>query len=181
MAKKKTIGINDVWRDAFREAIKTSVNETDLPDDAKQKIIVDIWVKTRQYFDMAVREVVKYARAMDENKFKVLEEQNKNVQDFLYWNPPLGGFPDSKLRIGVGFEVGGAYENWGYVVEQNGKTITTGRTLDETLTRARYILKKNYDEADSDHKCSCGNEGMIVNNDTKEWLCTECFNKSCGV
>jgi hypothetical protein len=53
-----------------------------------------------------------------------------------------GGMPDSSIRIGVEFEVGGCYEDWGFVIEENGKPISSGRTLKEAIDK----LKTKEDE-----------------------------------
>ena len=59
------------------------------------------------------------------------------ASDFLYWNPLGGGMPDSSIRIGVEFEVGGCYEDWGFVIEQNGRTISSGRSLKEAISKLK--------------------------------------------
>ncbi len=69
---------------------------------------------------------------------KAREEGRKEkdiASDFLYWHPLGGGMPDSSIRIGVEFEVGGCHEDWGFVIEQNGKTISSGRTLKEAISK----------------------------------------------
>lgn len=70
------------------------------------------------------------------------------ASDFLYWHPLGGGMPNSSIRIGVEFEVGGCHEDWGFVIEQNGKTISSGRTLKEAIDKLSgytvgKILPKN--------------------------------------
>ncbi len=35
------------------------------------------------------------------------------------------------------FEVGGCYEDWGFVIEQNGRTISSGRTLKEAISKLK--------------------------------------------
>jgi hypothetical protein len=74
------------------------------------------------------------------------------VSEFLYWNvPPTNGFPDSTLMIGVEFEIGGAYENWGFGVyrvryEKDGlyskKIIASGRSLETAIKNAREVLTR---------------------------------------
>ena len=46
--------------------------------------------------------------------------ENRLVTDFLYWNKAggPGSFPLENFVIGVEFEVGGCYENWGWCVYQ---------------------------------------------------------------
>ena len=64
-------------------------------------------------------------------------EEGDIASDFLYWHPLGGGMPDSSIRIGVEFEVGGCYEDWGFVIEQNGRTISSGRTLKEAISKLK--------------------------------------------
>ena len=75
------------------------------------------------------------------------------ASDFLYWNPLGGGMPDSSIWIGVDFEVGGAYEDWGFVIkrthQQGEDIIATARTLKEAIEKARtkYPTKQNNSKA----------------------------------
>jgi hypothetical protein len=74
--------------------------------------------------------------------------------DFLYWNS-LGtdgkGFPDQNVYLGVEFEVGGTYEDWGFVVVRfdynkdkdayDRKVIASGRNLESAIKEARTSIK----------------------------------------
>jgi hypothetical protein len=66
------------------------------------------------------------------------------VTDFLYWKPQGGtGFPNNNIMIGVDFEIGGTYEDWGFGVydvsydkEKNAytkKCLASGRTLESAI------------------------------------------------
>jgi len=84
-------------------------------------------------------------RMIDQELDKAREEGRREgdiASDFLYWHPLGGGMPDSSIRIGVEFEVGGCYEDWGFVIEENGKPISSGRTLKEAIDK----LKTKEDE-----------------------------------
>ena len=72
-----------------------------------------------------------------EDKLDKAREEGDIASDFLYWHPLGGGMPDSSIRIGVEFEVGGCYEDWGFVIEQNGRTISSGRTLKEAISKLK--------------------------------------------
>jgi len=74
--------------------------------------------------------------------------------DFLYWNS-LGtdgkGFPDQNVYLGVEFEAGGCYEDWGFIVVRfdynkdkdayDRKVIASGRTLESAIAKARTSIK----------------------------------------
>jgi hypothetical protein len=62
------------------------------------------------------------------------------IEKFLYYDCPLG-FPDKNLRVYCDFEVGGAYEDWGWVIEHNGKVIACHRFLKDCLAAARLHFK----------------------------------------
>lgn len=64
-----------------------------------------------------------------------------SIEKFLYANPPLG-FPDKNMRIYCDFEVGGAYEDWGWVIEHNGKVIACHKFLQECLAAGRRQFKE---------------------------------------
>ena len=70
-------------------------------------------------------------------------DEIKSIEDFLYWNGPFG-FPCEQLKIYCAFEVGGAYEDWGYVLEYKGKTYATCRSgeINNMLTKARLKLRE---------------------------------------
>lgn len=53
------------------------------------------------------------------------------ASDFLYWNSLTGGFPDSNILIGVEFEVGGAYEDWGFIIYRKEYVKETGMKTGE--------------------------------------------------
>jgi hypothetical protein len=67
-------------------------------------------------------------------------------------HPRFGHFPADDLMIGVQFEVGGAYEDWGWAVyqkyydEQKGcrtyRTVGSGRTLAAAVESAEQFLQK---------------------------------------
>ena len=66
------------------------------------------------------------------------EKQKDLATEFLYSNPMTkDGFPDSNITIGVEFEVGGKYEDWGFVINRCDKKIAEGRTLAEAIENAR--------------------------------------------
>lgn len=93
----------------------------------------------------AVEDVVSKDELLANKVLKILEAEldkareegyEKDIaSDFLYWHPLGGGMPNSSIRIGVEFEVGGCHEDWGFVIEQNGKTISSGRTLKEAIDK----------------------------------------------
>jgi len=174
----KKYSFNDTWRDALIEVVNKFINdESNLSDITKKELQNHLFVEIRTYFDNAVRECCKRIMALNESKTALLEAENKSVSEFLYHNPPKGGFPDSRIRIGVAFEVGGTYEDWGYLVEYDGKRIAAGRTLRDTIDKARKIIREDFDKDTEVKKCNCGNEGIMTRSDTGEWLCMNCFVK----
>lgn len=105
------------------------------------------------------------------------------VSDFLYNNPPLGGMPDQTLRIGVQFEVGGTYEDWGWVVERKGKRIAAARTLKAVIEKARQILRQEFEASDKTkcHRCGKNEEAMKHQvGDKLLALCMDCFTRGFG-
>ena len=76
-------------------------------------------------------------RKQVDQEIEKAREEGDIASDFLYWHPLGGGMPDSSIRIGVEFEVGGCYEDWGFVIEQNGRTISSGRTLKEAISKLK--------------------------------------------
>lgn len=50
------------------------------------------------------------------------------------------GFPNEAITIGMKFEVGGAYEDWGYVIYNNGKVIAEHKDLESACYLASKIL-----------------------------------------
>ena len=76
------------------------------------------------------------------------------VKDFLYgghFGNKYKDFPDSTLYIGTSFEVGGTYEDWGFVVkkwqgkDKGFKLIATHRHLKGVIEKAinRLNEKRN--------------------------------------
>lgn len=76
------------------------------------------------------------------------------VTDFLKWKLHWGkhDFPDENILIGVEFEVGGHYEDWGFIVTRRifhkdteqwtFETIATGYNLHDALEEAKKVLDK---------------------------------------
>lgn len=68
-------------------------------------------------------------------------------------------FPDSTLFIGTGFELGGAYEDWGFGVFRWTKggmqCIASGRSLTDAITRARdrLVCEHEWDDRGWCSKC----------------------------
>lgn len=107
---------------------------------------------------------------------------------FLYADPPLGGFPDSSLLIGTAFEVGGSYENWGFVVYRKKdyadgrwklETVAAGRTIQAATDKARDRLRREFHKNDQKEKCwRCGvNEKAAIQHvdGEKRPVCIECM------
>lgn len=63
------------------------------------------------------------------------------IERFLFINPLGGGFPDKNITMGVDFEVGGAYETWGWIVYRNGDIYSCHKNLDMCLKQARDKFK----------------------------------------
>lgn len=115
-----------------------------------------------------------------------MSKPDRVVYDFLYGNPPHGGMPDSQIRIGVEFEVGGTYENWGWIVERlthakdsrptayTKRTLGTGRTLEKAIEAAKVKILKDLEASDQE-KCWCGKAMFIykVEGDKRIPLCME--------
>lgn len=56
-------------------------------------------------------------------------------------------FPDESIKIGVAFEVGGAYETWGYIIYKGDQVIATHRNdIEKCCDIAAKKLKKEYEE-----------------------------------
>lgn len=68
------------------------------------------------------------------------KQRNDTIYDFLYGNAPFG-FP-SNFKVYCSFEVGGAYEDWGWIVERDGETYACDRSLSECLKKARAKASK---------------------------------------
>ena len=78
-----------------------------------------------------------------------------SIERLLYGDPPTG-FPDDSLSVRVAFEVGGAYETWGWLVERKEYdsakkeyytvTVACHKYLDECLKLARAAIKKRLSE-----------------------------------
>jgi hypothetical protein len=110
------------------------------------------------------------------------------AMSFLFSDPPLGGFPDSNLLIGTGFEVGGVYESWGFVVYRKKdyadgrwklESVATGRTIQAATDRAREVLRREFYEDGGREKCwRCGvNEMAAIQHvgDEKRPVCMDCM------
>lgn len=83
-----------------------------------------------------LRKMLRELLASEISKAREEGRKEKDIaSDFLYWHPLGGGMPDSSIRIGVEFEVGGCHEDWGFVIEQNRRTISSGRTLKEAISK----------------------------------------------
>lgn len=63
-----------------------------------------------------------------------------SLERLLYLDPPLG-FPDKTIKVYCEFEVGGAYETWGWVIEHNGKVAGCHKFLDNALDQARVYFR----------------------------------------
>ena len=71
--------------------------------------------------------------------------------DLLYWNSG-SGVPDIEIMIGVGFEIGGAYEDWGFGIYKvtydaekqayQKKLLSSGRSLKQAIERYREQQKR---------------------------------------
>jgi len=186
--------IQKKWSHELQEIVNDFVygerdnNKIDFPDwmtgekdTLKEKKINfrnDLYHAIDRYFDNAVLESARRIAGHLDKSIQLKEEEYRSVMNFLYWNPPLGGMPDSSLRIGVEFEVGGAYADWGFVVEKNGEKVAVGRGLLDTLQNARKKLKEDFAKKNIE-KCACGNETYIYKqeNDKRIPLCVNCFNQ----
>ena len=72
-------------------------------------------------------------KAYSEGREEVLNEKDI-AEKFLYSNLPLD------LSIGTEFEVGGRYEDWGFVVNYKGNKISEGGTLEQAINNAKIKL-----------------------------------------
>lgn len=68
------------------------------------------------------------------------------VKEFLYDYKTFKEYPRSNYMIGVEFEVGGAYEDWGYMVyqktgENTFRPFASGRNLEQALENAAEKIK----------------------------------------
>lgn len=79
------------------------------------------------------------------------KSETRTIRDFLmggHQGREYSDFPDSNLYIGTAFEVGGAYENWGFVVrrwdtvKKEFKLIATHRNLKGVIEKAIINLNK---------------------------------------
>ena len=62
--------------------------------------------------------------------------------NLLYWNSPLG-CPDKRLTIGMEFEVGGTYEDWGFVAYWEGSPIVYARSPEQLYSKVYEYFNKN--------------------------------------
>lgn len=69
------------------------------------------------------------------------------IERFLKYGCPLG-FPSNRLKVYCDFEVGGAYEDWGWCIEYDGKVIVAHKDLDKALKHARDILTLQISKSD---------------------------------
>jgi hypothetical protein len=72
-------------------------------------------------------------KAYSKGREEVLKEKDI-AEKFLYSNLPLD------LSIGTEFEVGGRYEDWGFVVNYKGNKISEGGTLEQAINNAKTKL-----------------------------------------
>lgn len=186
MSKKKTIDMEfreDLVYLVLQEVPKL-LSEYEIEKKDMNSLIYGITGLVRRYFDKAVAETWKRMRVLDNSWAEKQNMENRSVSDFLYWHTPLGGFPDSSIRIGVDFEVGGAYEDWGFVVEQKTKDglkrITAGRTLEKAIESATKRIREEWEAKEDVKKCACGNKmAMYKRVDDKDIpICMECFVKA---
>ena len=75
-------------------------------------------------------------KAYSEGREEVIKEKDI-AEKFLYSNLPLD------LSIGTEFEVGGRYEDWGFVVNYKGNKISEGGTLEQAINNAKTKLPLN--------------------------------------
>lgn len=113
-----------------------------------------------------------------------------HASDFLYSNPELGGMPDQQYCIGIEFEVGGAYEDWGFVVyrkvykdkQKHLEPLATGRNLESAIYSARKKIRQEFEEKEdkSDLCYRCQKNKMAVTHRVgkeNKPLCLDCFTK----
>ena len=72
-------------------------------------------------------------KAYSKGREEVIKEKDI-AEKFLYSNLPLD------LSIGTEFEVGGRYEDWGFVVNYKGNKISEGGTLEQAINNAKIKL-----------------------------------------
>jgi hypothetical protein len=72
-------------------------------------------------------------KAYSKGREEVIKEKDI-AEKFLYSNLPLD------LSIGTEFEVGGRYEDWGFVVNYKGNKISEGGTLEQAINNAKTKL-----------------------------------------
>jgi len=72
-------------------------------------------------------------KAYSKGREEVLNEKDI-AEKFLYSNLPLD------LSIGTEFEVGGRYEDWGFIVNYKGNKISEGGTLEQAINNAKIKL-----------------------------------------
>lgn len=65
--------------------------------------------------------------------------KNESIERFLKYDCPLG-FPTNRLKVYCDFEVGGAYEDWGWVIEYDKRVLVAHKHLEQALKQARSIL-----------------------------------------
>ena len=75
-------------------------------------------------------------KAYSKGREEVIKEKDI-AEKFLYSNLPLD------LSIGTEFEVGGRYEDWGFVVNYKGNKISEGGTLEQAINNAKTKLPLN--------------------------------------
>jgi len=90
------------------------------------------------------------------------KSEDRMVHDFLYGGHMADGkfrFPDSTLFIGTGFELGGAYEDWGFGVfrwtKEGMQCIASGRSLADAIIKARdrLVCEHEWDDRGWCSKC----------------------------
>ena len=72
-------------------------------------------------------------KAYSKGRDEVIKEKDI-AEKFLYSNLPLD------LSIGTEFEVGGRYEDWGFIVNYKGNKISEGGTLEQAINNAKIKL-----------------------------------------
>lgn len=79
------------------------------------------------------------------------KSETRAIRDFLmggHLGREYSDFPDSTLYVGTAFEVGGTYENWGFIVKKwdtvkkEFRLIATHRNLKGVIERAIINLNK---------------------------------------
>lgn len=78
---------------------------------------------------------------------------NDSVKSFFvppHGHPRFSSYPADQYMVGMEFEVGGAYEDWGWIMYEkytidgvkSYKTFCTARTLDKLMEKAEIELTK---------------------------------------